>query len=147
MKKIIIVCLLIVLFSFSKKEEIKIRVIPNSNSTEDLIVKDKVKKELENYINTYLLEIESYKEMKEKISNDVSNISSELNKIANVKVSFKNHNMGIKSYNGKVVFNSSLTLLAEIEDAKGDNWWGTLYPSLLGISTDEKVNYKFWIGG
>ena len=34
------------------------------------------------------------------------------------------------------------TLYIILGEGKGSNWWGTIYPEFLGISSEEEIKYK-----
>ena len=48
-----------------------------------------------------------------------------------------------KTYNNNVIENSNeLTLYIEIGTGKGSNWWGTVYPEFLIVSSSEVMEYE-----
>ena len=47
------------------------------------------------------------------------------------------------AYNNNVIENSNeLTLYIEIGTGKGSNWWGTVYPEFLIVSSSEVMEYE-----
>lgn len=152
MKKLFFICILLFLslqiFKKEEPKEIRVRVIPNSNSTSDLKIKEEVKKYLCIYLEDLINENDSLDEIKLKIKNNINNLESNLIKLYGdiIDVSFNSHKFKNKSVNNLIVDGGNyLTLLIKINKAKGDNWWGTIYPELFSISSDEKIEYKSYI--
>ncbi len=151
MKKIIICSvffIIVILFIFkinNKSEEIRVRVIPNSNSEYDLKIKEEVIIDVKDYI--YAIYSKDRDEMCLNIEKTILDFEELLNtKYTNINVLFEKHNFYNKEYNGNVVKNECvLTLLVEIGNKNGDNWWGSIYPDLLEVSSKEEVNYKSFI--
>lgn len=164
MKKalIILASLTICLILVNKNDEyvivpndsIRFRIIPNSNTLEDLQMKEKVKEE----INTIINEIESSNNLNETRQNIVENIPIIENKITNLfnkenyDKSFK-INYGInyfpeKIYKGiKYEEGNYESMVIEIGKSSGDNYWCVLFPPLCLIDAEEseEVEYKFFI--
>ncbi len=148
-KTVIVIIILIFLVAFFLKEpaskEIRTRIIPNSNSEIDLKEKEEVKEIVIKFLK------ENYNKDKEKyinnINKNVSKLKNETKKInENVKVELVNHNFYNKTYNGNSVKNEKvLTLLVTINEGKGDNWWGSIYPEFLEVKSDEVIEYESYI--
>ncbi|MGM9972351.1 MAG: stage II sporulation protein R [Anaeroplasmataceae bacterium] len=138
----ILLLVLIVIKINNDNEEIRVRIIPNSNTLEDLKQKEDVKLEIKSYLLTV------YDKDRETMINNINNSISELNsdlkeKYNEISVTLENHNFYNKEYNGNVIKNESvLTLLVKIGDYKGDNWWGSIYPTLLDVESTQEVEYK-----
>lgn len=161
MKKIILLILIffMIVFLNNYKEynisdnEIRFRVISNSNNTKDIIMKEKVVKEL-----SEILFINS--DNKEKIRENIfENLDLVQNKIENL---FKNNNYdkefkisyGLNEFPKKEFMNKIYpkgeyeSLVIEIGEAKGNNYFCILYPSLCMIdynNKEEKKEYGFKI--
>ncbi|MDD6272296.1 MAG: stage II sporulation protein R [bacterium] len=149
MKKIILITLLFAIIICSVNEEDKIsedsirfRVIANSNSLEDITMKEKVVEELSEIIFTN----KSRDEIKKNILNNLSTIENRIDKIFENNNYNKTYNIvyGLnefpkKEYNGKV-YDEGLyeSLVIEIGDAKGNNYWCFLYPSLCMSDFENK---------
>ncbi len=152
MKKIIVIILLlitlIIIWSDENyninNNEIRFRVIANSNNIEDIIMKEKVVKELSNivFINS------DREKIKKNILNNLSTIESRINTIFEKNNYNKTYNVmyGLnefpqKEYKGKI-YKEGLyeSLVIEIGDAKGNNYWCFLYPSLC--MSDYENNYS-----
>ena len=149
MKKIILITLLFAIIICSANEEDKIsedairfRVIANSNSVEDITMKEKIVEELSGIIFTN----KSRDEIKKNILNNLSTIENRIDKIFENNNYNKTYNIvyGLnefpkKEYNGKV-YDEGLyeSLVIEIGDAKGNNYWCFLYPSLCMSDFENK---------
>lgn len=145
MKKILlIVIILIFIMSLVTQEdkEIRVRVIPNSNTVSDLVVKEDVK----NSVIYYLLEIynEDYDVYKENIKKSIYELESIIDEnFEDCNVDFGYHTLYNKTYNGnKLKDKRTLLLQITLGEGEGDNWWGSIYPKYLSISSDENVEYK-----
>lgn len=165
MKKIIIILTLIVAFLIYNniKEDtivipstaIRLRVIPNSNSSQDQYIKGKVKEYLED--NTYKLikDEDNIDVARSKIKNNIPTIKENVNKI------FKENNYTMpydinygynyfpeKQYRG-VKYNEGYyeSIIISIGNAKGDNWWCVLFPNLClaDYESNDENEYKLWV--
>lgn len=158
MKKVIIVFLLIISFlmldtddSKIMKDTIRFRIIANSNASNDIIMKEKVVSELSNT----LFKSSTKEETRDNIIKNVSTIENKIDKIFDANNYKETYNIvyGLnefpeKEYNGKK-YPAGLyeSLVIEIGEAKGDNYWCFLYPSLCMIdyNSKEKTEYKLKI--
>lgn len=165
MKKIVIVLTLItilLIYTEVKSEEtiipdtsIRLRVIPNSNSTLDQNMKIKVKEYLEK--NTYEIlrnetEIEKARKL---IKQNIPTLEENINKI------FKENNYNLeyninygynyfpeKEYRGiKYEEGNYESIVISIGKAEGDNWWCVLFPNLclIDLENTEDKEYKSWV--
>ena len=164
MKKILFILafITIILIFVNKKEEyvvipsnsIRFRIIPNSNALEDIAMKEKVKEE----INDTIKDIETSNSIDESRKLIVNNIPVINKKIDNL---FKENNYD-KSFNIKYGLNyfpekvykgvkytegEYESMVIEIGNASGDNYWCVLFPPLCMIDAKEStdVEYKFFI--
>ncbi|MDE7105897.1 MAG: stage II sporulation protein R [Anaeroplasmataceae bacterium] len=148
MRKILIVGIIILfvvmLFTKSQEEkEIRVRIIPNSDEVADLKVKEKAKDITICYLK------EAYDEDYEIYLNNIKNTMSSFENVIekelkkSVEVEFGNHTLYNKTYNNSAVKNTSkLTLYVVIGKGEGSNWWGTVYPEFLSVSSSEEVQYE-----
>ena len=165
MKKIIIILTIltsILIYNEVKNNEviipnaaIRLRVIPNSNSSLDQNMKNKVKKYLEK--NTYLTlsNTTDIDEARNKINNNLVNIDNNIEKIfkdnkynMEYKVNFGYNYFPEKKYRGlKYKEGYYESLVITIGEGKGDNWWCVLFPNLCLVDLENKTNaeYKSWI--
>ncbi len=139
----ILICVFFAIKVFDYDDEIRVRVIPNSNNVEDL----KIKSEVQTITVKYLEECyhSEYKKYKYNILKSMDNFNKKLEKYDAI-ASLENHTFYSKTYNGSSVKDeTSLTFLVKIGDALGDNWWGVIYPNFLEISSSDKAEYKSFI--
>ena len=163
MRKIILIILAIIsIYTISnvvKAEElvipdtaIRLRVIPNSNSTFDQNMKQKVKTYLEDNVYTMFSNVNSIEEARETINKQLPNIESDIKNIFienNYDMNFK-INYGLNYFPEKTYKNITYkegyyeSLVVEIGKAKGDNWWCVLFPTIcqLDKNVDDDVEYK-----
>lgn len=163
MKKILILLALIsiILLYTNKTEEyvivpnesIRFRIIPNSNTPEDLYMKEEVKEGISDIITSL-----SKENINETRTNIVNNLPLLRNKVQNVfdennyNQTF-NINYGInyfpeKTYKGvKYQSGNYESMVVSIGKASGDNYWCVLFPPLcmMEAKESEKVEYKFFI--
>ena len=134
---------------------IRLRVIPNSNSTYDQSMKQKVKSYLEDNVYTMFNGIDKIEEARNKINNEIPNIESNIDNIFinnNYKMDFKvKYGMNYfpeKKFKG-ITYKEGYyeSLVVEIGDAKGDNWWCVLFPTIcmLDNQNNDEVEYKIGV--
>lgn len=146
MKKLILFVIVIIfiftLVDSKKNEEIRVRIIPNSNSESDLIAKDEVKKLVTYYL--YNIYDEDYNNYINNINASVGELEEILKrKCVDCMVSFDNHTLYNKTYNGnKVRDKRCLVLLIILGEGKGDNWWGSVYPKYLEVESEDVIEYE-----
>ncbi len=148
MKRILFIILVIVFFCVllnkeETNEEIRIRVIASSDNDIDQSIKSEVLKYL--YLN-YDLEFTSTSHCEEYIISNLNSITSNLNyNFDGLKITYDYHTFYNKAYNGIVEeVGTYKTLLIEIGDALGGNFWGILYTQSNVIST-ESIEYRSYI--
>lgn len=134
---------------------IRLRVIPNSNSSLDQSMKNKVKKYLEKNTYVTLSNVTDIEEARTKINDSLSNLDININKIfkdnkynMEYTVDFGYNYFPEKKYRGlKYEEGYYESLVITIGDGKGDNWWCVLFPNLCLVDLENKTNveYKSWI--
>lgn len=133
-------------------DAIRIRIIPNSNSSFDQDIKLKVKDKLEITMYDLLKDAESSEEAKEIIQNnlelvdkDVKKILSDENYDKGYTINFGKNYFPEKEYKG-VKYEEGYydSLLITLGKGEGDNWWCVLFPPLCLIEGEEdtEVEYK-----
>ena len=161
-RKIFLIILLLIVLSVYKKTEqniiipsssIRLRVIPNSNNPEDINIKEKVKKYLENNIYNITKDTNKIEEARTQINNNIENLENNIDNIFKnnnyqlpYKVNFGYNYFPKKTYKGytyKEGYYESLVI--SIGEAKGDNWWCVLFPNYCLIDIKEKHEYKSYI--
>ena len=134
---------------------IRLRVIPNSNSSLDQSMKNKVKEYLENNTYQILKEEDNIEEARKLIKDNIPKLEENITKIFNDN----NYNMNYtvnygynyfpeKEYNGTIFKEGEYeSLLITLGEGKGNNWWCVLFPNLCLIDLEQKnnVEYKYWI--
>ena len=134
---------------------IRLRVIPNSNSSLDQSMKNKVKKYLEKNTYATLSNVTDIEEARTKINDSLSNLDININKIfkdnkynMEYTVDFGYNYFPEKKYRGlKYEEGYYESLVITIGEGKGDNWWCVLFPNLCLVDLENKTNveYKSWI--
>lgn len=157
MKKIIIIIIVILIgyllsiVEYNKSEDIiRFRVIANSNSREDIIMKEKVVKELSGVL---FIDSQNVDDVKNNIYSNLENIDHKIDKLFKKNNYNKKYNIlyGLNEFPKKVFMNKIYdgglheSLVIEIGEGKGDNYFCILYPSLCMIdyeNREENTNYK-----
>lgn len=129
---------------------IRIRVIANSNSLEDQLLKLKVKDKVEKNIYTKLNNTKNINEARFTIQKDISNIDNILSTTIqnkNYKINYGDNYFPEKKLNGITYKPGNYeSLVIELGEAKGDNWWCVLFPPLCTIDVKKTdtdfVEYK-----
>lgn len=148
--------ILIGVYSSSKTElsipesSIRLRVIPNSNNSKDINIKEQVKDYLETDIYTILKDTSNIDDARKiinknisKIETNIDNIFKENNYEIPYKINFGNNYFPEKKYKGKTYEEGYYeSLVIYIGDAKGDNWWCVLFPNFCLIDKEEEHEYK-----
>ena len=156
MKKIIyLVLFVIVLIGVSKPrynlsgDMVRFRVIPNSNSSIDILIKEKVVNELSTLL---FKDSNDINETRNNVVNSLDKVNSSIDKVFNennynlkYKVKYGMNYFPRKEYNN-IEFEAGEyeSLVVEIGEAKGNNYWCILYPPLCMVDyeKDEKIEYK-----
>ena len=165
MKKIIILLALFVavlIYNEIKEQEIiipstaiRLRVIPNSNSTRDQNIKNMVKEHLEKNTYELLQGNNSIEEARQIIINNIPVLENEINEIfkennynKNFEINYGENYFPKKEYRGiKYEEGYYESIVISIGNAEGDNWWCVLFPNLclIDLQTKEEKEYKSWI--
>lgn len=143
MKKILmsIITLFYLLFLFgcSSSNELRLRILANSDGLVDQAIKQEVKEYLKNRLSNELVNL------------DIKKIESELSKAfpeEEIKVEITNVGYEAKTYNGKVIPSGKYkTVLITIGNGEGKNFWTLLYPEFFNISfeDDHEIEYRSFI--
>jgi len=164
MKKIIfIIFIIIVILNVKSREKyieipeeaIRYRIIPNSNTALDQFEKNYIQKSVEeNLLN--LVDKNSLEQTKDNILNNVDNIkkiaegaSEEINYKEEIKVKYGKNYFPQKTFKNKIYEEGYYeSLVIEIGEAKGDNFWCVLFPPLCMLEneqTSDEIEYKSFI--
>ena len=164
-RKLILIILTIVtiyvVYNNVKAEEIvipntaiRLRVIPNSNNLLDQEMKAKVKEYLETNLYKDFANVNNIEEARTMINNnipkieeDITSVFNENNYDMNFKVKYGNNYFPKKEYKG-ITYEEGYyeSLVVEIGEAKGDNFWCVLFPSLCLLETEETTEVEYKLG-
>lgn len=156
MKKIIYVILIIVMILVVSKprydlsgDMVRFRVIPNSNSSKDILIKEKVVNELSTLLFKDTNDINETRNNVvnnlDKINNSIDKVFSENNYNLKYKVKYGMNYFPSKEYNDiRFEAGNYESLVVEIGESKGNNYWCILYPPLCMVDyeKDTKIEYK-----
>lgn len=147
MRKIILVIIVVLaIITFLAREdeekEIRVRIIPNSQSQSDLEVKNQIKGIVLSYLD--IVYDSNYNECYANIKNTYKDLEYTLNnEFDDIDVSFEKHTLYNKTYNDNAVKNTeAYTLYVVIGQGKGSNWWGSVYPKFLSVEGDTEISYE-----
>lgn len=156
MKKIIYGILIIVMILAVSKprydlsgDMVRFRVIPNSNSSKDILIKEQVVNELSTLL---FKDANDINETRNNVVNNLDKINNSIDKIFNennynlkYKVKYGMNYFPSKEYNDiRFEAGNYESLVVEIGEAKGNNYWCILYPPLCMVDyeKDTKIEYK-----
>ena len=157
MKKIIIIlCILISIYLFStneynvSKDMIRFRVIANSNTSRDIMMKEIVVKELSDIL---FIDSNDINDVRNNIYNNLEIIDKKINKLFKKYNYDKTYNImyGLNDFPKKTFLGKDYesgtyeSLVIEIGEAKGDNYFCIMYPSLCMIDYKNNNKYSFKI--
>lgn len=132
---------------------IRFHVIANSNSTEDQIIKYKVRDSVINYLSPLLCDAKSKTEALEiihshqkEVEKVASNVLKTNEKNNSIHVSVKKVKFPTKEYEKYILPEGKYdSLQIEIGEAKGQNWWCVMFPSIcFPSSTDNSQEEKLY---
>lgn len=150
MKKIIVIFICIIsLYLLNTSEynisdsEIRFRVIANSNSAYDILMKEKVVSKLSDIL---FIDSNNSDVIRENIYSNLSNIEKNIDELFKENNYDKTYNIryGINEFPKKVFMGKTYkegeyeSLVIEIGEAKGNNYFCILYPSLCMIDYERK---------
>lgn len=156
MKKIIYLVLFVIVIIFVSKprynlsgDMVRFRVIPNSNSSIDILIKEKVVNELSTLL---FKDSNDINETRNNVVNNLDKVNLSIDKVfkennynLKYKVKYGMNYFPRKEYNN-IEFEAGEyeSLVVEIGEAKGNNYWCILYPPLCMVDyeKDEKIEYK-----
>lgn len=156
MKKVLIILLILISIILLNRNNdisndiIRFRVIANSNSSKDILIKEKIVSEISDLI---FVDNKSIEETRKNINNSIPTIESKIKKVfesndydKDFKISYGLNKFPKKEYEG-IEFEEGEyeSLVIEIGEAKGNNYWCMLYPPLCFVDNNEEDNieYKF----
>lgn len=156
MKKVLIILLILISIILLNRNNdisndiIRFRVIANSNSSKDILIKEKIVSEISDLI---FVDNKSIEETRKNINNSIPTIESKIKKVfesndydKDFKISYGLNKFPKKEYEG-IEFEEGEyeSLVIEIGEAKGNNYWCMLYPPLCFVDNnkEDNIEYKF----
>lgn len=124
---------------------IRLRVIPNSNSSYDQAMKSVVKSYLESDVYSLFKDTKDIDEARKIVSNNLDNINYNIQDIfdkydydMSFNVNYGNNYFPEKVFKG-VKYDEGYyeSIVVSIGDANGDNWWCVLFPNLCIVNNDD----------
>ena len=157
MKKLLIIAAIIIIVVLNNKVEniiipesaIRFRVIANSNTLEDQLIKNNISKELSYYLNDLVKDAKSKEEANTIINSNYHNIKDFVDNYINMNKINTNYDLSIgrnyfeeKKYKG-VKYNSGYydSIVLSLGNKLGVNWWCIMYPPLCLIDESKDLEY------
>ena len=127
------------------EDSIRFRVIANSNSSRDIIMKEKVVSDLSSFL---FINSNDKQEVRNNIYSNLENIDKRINNIFKTNnydqkynISYGYNEFPKKTFMGKTYPEGLYeSLVIEIGDAKGNNYFCILYPSLCVLDYENTGN-------
>lgn len=138
-------------------EAIRIRIIPNSNTPKDQLLKNNVKTNIELDIENDLKNSKTINESRTILKNNIPKYKKTINQVLKqnktnqkYKIDYGNHYFPEKTYKGvKYKEGNYESLLITLGEGKGDNWWCVLFPPICSLEAqetgDNSVEYSFYV--
>ena len=135
---------------FIPNDAIRLRVIPNSNNSKDINIKEKVKNYLEKDIYSLTKDTKDINEARTIIKSSIPSIEENIDNIFTenkynlpYKVNYGLNYFPEKRYKGLTYADGYYeSLVISIGDANGDNWWCVLFPNFCLVDTKNSNEYK-----
>ena len=167
MKKILIILATIIMILILNKDlgegivlipnnSIRVRVIANSNSISDQYEKNKIKEEIQIYLEDLLKDVKTKKETETLLKNNINDIDKivedslkEMNNETIYNINYGKNFFPKKEYKG-VSYESGFyeSLVITLGEGKGNNWWCVLFPPLCLVDEQDNLtneDYKLYI--
>ena len=129
-------------------EAIRVRIIANSNSINDLYQKKKLKEDIKNDLYNLVKEANSNIEADQSIKTNLNKIKELIsNKTNDFTINYGTNYFPKKVYKGVIYPEGNYqSLVITLGRGLGDNWWCVLYPPLCMIDEDSSnVDYQLLI--
>ena len=134
-------------------EAIRVRIIANSNNEIDIKEKEKIKDEINKYVEKRLQNAKNISEARKIIIQNLNIITNIVEKtmkrdnyLQDFTVKFGNNYFPEKEFKGvKYKEGNYESLLISIGNGKGNNYWCVLYPPLCSINNKENNKYKLLV--
>ena len=159
MKKVIVILFItmVSLVTINEKENILIpdnairfRVIANSDSEEDQLLKLEVKDNIEKELYKLVGEANNIDEARNIITNNLDKVDTVLKKYnINYDISYGNNYFPEKTYKGVTYKAGNYeSLVITVGEGLGKNWWCVLFPPLCLLDENnniEEAEYKLYV--
>lgn len=127
------------------KDALRIRILANSNSEYDQVIKNNLKLEIENYMYSLLQNVKNIDDARNIINSNLDSISYRTKlSLQNQKydlpysINFGYNYFPEKEYKGISYEEGSYeSLLITLGDGLGDNWWCVLFPPLCLLEAED----------
>jgi len=131
-------------------DAIRVRIIANSNSIDDLYKKEKLKNEIKNDLYNYVKDANSSLIASKNIQDNINNINNLIaTKTSDFKITYGNNYFPKKVYKGVIYPEGEYeSLVVTLGTGLGNNWWCVLYPPLCMIDDSDNtsdVEYRFLV--
>jgi len=136
---------------------IRFRVIASSDETEDQIIKNKVKENLQIEVRNVLNSTDSIEQSREKLQSNIDLFSNSIeqtlsleNKEKDYKINYGMNYFPEKTYKGVIYPEGEYeSLVVTLGNGKGSNFWCILFPPLCLLEAEEtakdEVEYKSFV--
>ena len=136
-------------------DSIRVRVIANSNSVNDQYMKGLVKNYIEGEFSSLITLDDSIDTSREKIISNINHFDQDISDLFQEKeyhqdfnILYGNNHFPKKEYKGVTYPEGDYeSLVVEIGNAEGDNWWCVLFPPLCLLEAEENtdIEYRFLV--
>ena len=157
MKKIIVLLFALTIIYISKSEEeiiiptnsIRYRIIANSDSTKDQMLKMNIKEKLDEEILPILSDSNSIEDSRLLIKDNLDNIKNIVSKFTDdFDVNYGKNYFPEKTYKGiNYDAGNYESLVIKLGSGIGDNWWCVMFPPICSLEVEENsdIEYKFFV--
>ncbi|MDE6141470.1 MAG: stage II sporulation protein R [Bacilli bacterium] len=156
MKKLLVIVAIIMLIMINSKSDtiiipessIRYRVVANSNSANDQLIKNKISTYMQDYLISLTKNAKSSEEAQNLLLNNYDNINSELDKYLKTNKLNTSYEINIgrnyfptKNYKG-VDYSAGYydSVVINLGHKQGVNWWCVMYPPLCLIDEKEELD-------
>ena len=132
-------------------ENIRIRIIANSDSEYDQQIKNEVKEEIQKDFYNLLKDTKGVEEARKVINNNLTSIDNKVFNIlesnnypTNYKINYGLNYFPSKEYKGTVYEEGYYeSLVITLGEGKGSNWWCVLFPPLCLLEAEENDTVEY----
>lgn len=131
-------------------DSIRLRIIANSNTVEDQILKYDLVNKISNIFNITTLDFSSIEETRAEINKKIPLVKNAVNELGlSASVNYGNNYFPDKTYKGINYEDGNYeSLVVTIGEGRGENFWCVLFPPLCEYDTIENISdaeYSFYI--